>query len=139
MRKALRYAHGGSRHCGGLQELPETPSKTLPCSGAKSCFPDASGIDVDLHKSDWDTADTKHSQLWRIHYITADFTPSSTRLEQLEHSANPPWWTPLNPGRVDVNITLQKKEEVSGAHTSLINTLVNDPQHPLLYIDRSQT
>ena len=31
-------------------------------------------------------ADTTHSQLWRIHHTTADFTPSSTRLEQLDTS-----------------------------------------------------
>ena len=97
------------------------------------------GIDGGLHQSDWDTTDTKHSQLWRIHHTTADLIPSSTRLEQLDHSANPPWWTPLNPSRVQVNITQQKKEEASKAHTSLINTLLNDPQHLLLYTDGSQT
>ena len=96
-------------------------------------------MDVDLHQSVWDTAESKHSQLWRIHHTTTDFTPSSTRLEQLDYTANPPWWTPLNPGRVQVNITLQKMEEASGSHTSLINTLMNDPQHLHLYTDGSRT
>ena len=106
--------------------LPEShPTRLRSSTSFPPEFP--SGIDVELHESDWDTEETKHSQLWRIHPTTVDFTASFTRLEQLDHTANPPWCTRLNPGRFQVNITQQKKEEASRAYTSLINTLVNDP------------
>ena len=38
-----------------------------------------------------------------------------------------------------VHIPQQNKEEVAGSHTSLINALVNNPQHLLIYTNGPQT
>jgi ribonuclease HI len=97
------------------------------------------GIEIDLRQNDWYTTDNRHSQLWRIHNSIADLTPSSTQLERLDHTANPPWFKSLDPKRVLINIPRQKKEEVVEAHTNLTNMLVNNPEHLLIYTDGSQT
>jgi hypothetical protein len=97
------------------------------------------GVEVDIHQNDWDTMDNRHSQLWRIHHSIAELTPSSTQLEQLDHSANPPWLEPLDPHRVSVHIPQQKKDETAKTHINLTNTLVNNPEHLLIYTDGSQT
>ena len=82
---------------------------------------------------------SKHSQLWRIHNSIATLTPSTTRLEEFNHTANPPWFKPLDPNRVSINIPWQMKEELAEAHTNLTNVLIHDPEHLLIYTDGSQS
>ena len=93
---------------------------------------------MDINQNDWDTTDNRHSQLWRIQNSIANLTPSG-RLEQLDHSANPLWLKPLDPRRITIHIPRQKKEEAAKTHTNLTNTLVNNPDHLLIYTDGSQT
>ena len=99
----------------------------------------SSGIEVDIQQQDWDTTNSKHSQLWRIHNTIANLTPSTTYLERFDHTANPPWFQPLDENRISIHIPLQKKEEIAETHTNLSNTLANNPSHLLLYTDGSQT
>ena len=87
----------------------------------------SSGIEVDIQQQDWDTTNSKYSQLWKIHNTIANLTPSTTYLEGFDHTANPPWFQLLDENRVSISIPQQKKEDVAEAHTNLTNTLVNDP------------
>ena len=74
---AIRLQQACRKYAIRTMTLPEYhPIRLRSSTSFPPEFP--SGIDVDLQQSDWDTADTKHSQLWRIHHTTADFTPSST-------------------------------------------------------------
>ena len=41
----------------------------------------SSGIEVDIQQQDWDTTNSKHSQLWKIHNTIANLTPYITYLE----------------------------------------------------------
>ena len=79
---------------------------------------------------------TGHSQVWRIHYTVADLTPSPTQLETIDCLANPPWLRLPDPGRVSIHIPHQRKGGAAGSHTSLINTLTNNPQHLLIKLHR---
>ena len=98
--------------------LPEShPIRLRSSTSFPPEFP--SGIDVDLRQSDWDTADTKYSQLWRIHHTTADFTPSSTRLEQLDRQ--PPSQNPV------FNITQQPHHQLT---PKIRSNIFNTPSHP---------
>ena len=99
----------------------------------------SSGIEVDIQQQDWDTINSKYSQLWRIHNTIANLTPSTTYLERFDHTANPPWFQLLDKNRISINIPLQKKEEVAESLTNLTHTLANNPSHQLLYTDGSQT
>ena len=90
---------------------------------------------MDIQQQDWDTTNSKHSPLWRIHNTIANMTPSTSYLEGFDHTANSPWYRPLDENRISISILQQKKDEVAEAHTNLINTLVNDPSHLLLYTD----
>ena len=87
---------------------------------------------MDIQQQDWDTTNSKYSQLWKIHNTIANLTPSTTYLEGFDHTANPPWFQLLDENRVSISIPQQKKEDVAEAHTNLTNTLVNDPSHLLL-------
>ena len=125
----IRIWHGSASGT----EQPRTHPIRLRTS---STFPPeyASGIKTDL-KPDWNTEDKTHSQLWRIQHTVAEITPCSTSLEQLDHTANPPWHQQVDPTRISVYIPRQAAAE---AHINLTNNLVNNPQHLLLYTDGSQ-
>src|SRR6266705_2893381 len=98
-----------------------------------------SGVEVDYNQSDRDTMYRTHSQLWRSHFSIVSMTPSSTQLERINHLAHPPGFNPLDPARATIKIPKQKKEEVAESHISLVNSLVNNPSHLLIYTDGSQT
>ena len=99
----------------------------------------SSGIEVDIQQQDWDSTNSKHYQLRRIHNTIANLTLSTTYLERFDHTANPPWFQLLDENRISINIPLQKKEEVADSHTNLTNTLANNHSHLLLSTDGSQT
>ena len=94
---------------------------------------------MDIQQQDWDTTNSKHFQLWRIHNSFADLTPSTTYLEGFDHTAKSPWYRPHDEYRISISIPQQKKDELAEAQTNLTNTLVNYPSHLLLYTDGSQT
>ena len=97
------------------------------------------GIGVELNMPDWGTENRTHSQLWRIHHSIADIAPTATHLEIINHHAYPPWHQPLDPRRITTHISCQKKETEAETHTSLVNSLCNDPKHLLIYTDGLQT
>ena len=94
---------------------------------------------MELNMPDWGTENRTHSQLWRIHHTIADIAPTATHLEIINHHAYPPWHQPLDPRRIATHISCQKKETEAETHTSLVNSLCNDPKHLLIYTDGSKT
>ena len=78
---------------------------TSPCTCPT---PVAQVTEVDL-KPDWNSEDKTHSQLWRIQHSVAEITPHSTVLEQLDHTANPPWYQQVDPTRVSISVPVPNR------------------------------
>ena len=135
---AIRLQQTGRKYALCTMTLPEQHPIRLRTS---TTFPPefSTSIETDIPQSDWDSMNSKHSQLWRIHNSIAIQTPSTTRLEEFNHTANPPWFNPTDPNRVSINIPWQKKEELAETRTNLTNVLINDPEHLVINTDGSQT
>ena len=85
-----------------LQTVPDHPIQLR----TSSTFPPEyhSRINVEHNKHSQDIEDKTHSQLWRIHHIVANLTPSPTQLETIDHLTNLPWLRTLDPSRVSIHI-----------------------------------
>ena len=76
------------------------------------------GIEIDIQHQDWDTTNSKHSQLCKIHNTIATLSPSTTYLERFDHTTNPPGFQPLDEDRVSICIPQPKKDDVAETHTN---------------------
>ena len=89
-----------------------------------------SGIEVDIQQQDWDTINSKHSQLWKIHNTIANLTPSTTYLEGYCHQTllnrQPPSQNPVS------EISQQPHHQLTPNFRSLILVL---PPTPIKFSD----